>query len=70
MPHSKKRISERRSPRGTSGNKIQKIAVVARAYFEANTFNVAEYPSGVLLAQGFETVEQAQDRADAINKGK
>ena len=71
MPRRKKRTSERRFEPGRGDRmRAKPLAVVARSHYEGNTFNVAEYPSGVLLAQGFENQEQAQMHADNINRGK
>ena len=49
---------------------LTKRAVAVRSHYEGNTFNVALSPSMVLIAQGFETKEQAQSYADVYNEGK
>ena len=51
------------------GGPVQaKLAVVRRAFFEGGTFDIIEIPSGIMLRQGFESMETAQLIADSINQ--
>lgn len=45
----------------------QPVAVVRRARFEGNSFEVVESPSMVIRGQGYETEEAAQIYANQLN---
>jgi hypothetical protein len=46
---------------------MKPVAVVRRARFEGNAFEVVSSPSMKIIAQGYDTEEMAQGFADTFN---